>query len=100
MLERTSRRESLSGPECGRALLTPDSWRVVGQALSLSPRQLQLVQQIFDGKTLDAIARELHLGLGTVKTYSQRIYQKLDVRDQRGLALVVFSAYLKSRPRP
>ncbi len=71
-------------------------WRRVRSALRLSRRELELVRHIFDGKKLAAIAKEMKLALGTVKTYSQRIHHKLDVTDQRELALAVLEAHLEA----
>jgi DNA-binding NarL/FixJ family response regulator len=66
--------------------------------LSLSRRELELVRHIFAGRRLREIAREMSLGFGTVKSYSQRIHHKLRIRDQRELILTVFQAYLGPPP--
>ena len=78
----------------GRELLSNEDWQRVAGRLGLSPRELQLVQLIFDGKKLATIARDMSLSLGTVKTYSQRVKRKLAVSDQRELALAVMGAHL------
>ena len=83
----------------GSILLSQQDWRRIAKDLHLSARELQVVQEIFDGKKLSAIAQEMHLGIGTVKTYCQRIYHKLHVHDQRELALVVLARHLKNRLR-
>ena len=69
-------------------------WQRIGEQLGLSQRELEVVQQIIEGKKLFAIAREMNLALGTVKTYSQRVHHKLGVGDQRQLTLAVMRAYL------
>jgi DNA-binding NarL/FixJ family response regulator len=69
-------------------------WECVGGELGLSPREREVVQHIFAGQKLSAVARDLGLGLGTVKTYCQRVYQKLHVTDQRELMLAVLEAHL------
>lgn len=79
----------------GRSILSTGDWGQVRAELRLSPRELELVQHIFDGKKLVAIAADMHLALGTVKTYSQRIYAKLAVCDHRELTLAVINAYLQ-----
>lgn len=81
-------------PLDGRAILSESDWRRVGSRLCLSPRELELVQHLFEGKKLLAVAQDMRLSLGTVKTYSQRIYQKVRVGNQRELILAVFSAHL------
>jgi DNA-binding NarL/FixJ family response regulator len=82
----------------GSDLLSPDAWQLVRHAFKLSHRELEIVQLIFDGKKLAAIAQESRLALGTVKTYCQRLYRKVHVNDQRELALAVVAAYLELRP--
>ena len=72
-------------------------WPRVRSALRLSPRELELVQHVFDGKKLVAIAIEMQLAMGTVKTYGQRIHQKLGISDQRELVLAVLEAHLRPR---
>jgi DNA-binding CsgD family transcriptional regulator len=80
---------------CGPALLTDKDWQRVGVELGLSSRELQVVQHIFKGEKLLAMARELGLAVGTVKTYSQRIHRKLNVSDQQELILAVIQAHLR-----
>ena len=87
--------ESLTSDSIGKALLTPNDWQRVAIELLLSPRQLELIRHIFDGKKLVAVAQEMNLSLGTVKTYSQRIHRKLQVSDQRELTLAVIRAHLQ-----
>ncbi len=78
----------------GRALLDSIQWPCVGEHLGLSTRELELVQHIFERKKLAAIACEMGLSLGTVKTYSQRINRKLQVCDQSELILAVVGAHM------
>ena len=75
----------VSGLARGRGLLSHEEWQQTKGVLGLSSRELELVQHIFDGKKLAAIARDMKLSLGTVKTYSQRIHHKVHVSDQREL---------------
>lgn len=89
------RRSLTQPPWAGSEILSASDWQRVGGTLGLSPRELELVQHIFAGKKLQTIAQDMRLSLGTVKTYSQRIHQKLRVSDQRELTLAVFSAYLR-----
>ncbi|MCH8806747.1 MAG: response regulator transcription factor, partial [Planctomycetes bacterium] len=74
-----------NGVPTWRSLTSRIEWPRVGSALRLSRRELELVRHIFDGKKLAAIAKEMKLALGTVKTYSQRIHLKLDVSDHPAL---------------
>ncbi len=76
-------------------LLANVDWQRVRGKLGLSLRELQVVQHILAGKKLSAIVREMQLGLGTVKTYSQLVYGKRDVTDRQELTLLVVSAHLQ-----
>ncbi len=80
-----------------RLTLNPQQWQRVNAQLGLSARELQLVQHIFEGKKLFAIAQDMKLSLGTVKTYNQRIHQKLGLSDQRELVLRVVGVYEQLR---
>ena len=85
-----------AGPtDNGRALLDSVHWPRVGEYLGLSSRELELVQHILAGKKMFAIATDMGLALGTVKTYSQRIHRKLRVSDQRELTLAIVSAHFE-----
>ena len=79
----------------GQALLDSVQWPCVGEHLGLSCRELELVRHILAGKKMLAIAADMGLALGTVKTYSQRIHRKLRVSDQRELTLAIVSAHLE-----
>jgi DNA-binding NarL/FixJ family response regulator len=61
--------------------------RRAGHPSLLSHRELQVLALMRDGRTLPAIATELHVSLATVKTYAARLYTKLKVRN-RAQALV------------
>jgi DNA-binding NarL/FixJ family response regulator len=82
-------------PNNGRAILSETHWETIRQRLGLSGREMELVQHIFDGKKLLRIAQDMNLALGTVKTYNQRVHNKLRVSDQRELILTVLEDHLK-----
>ena len=48
----------------------------------LSPRELQVLALLETGETLEDIGRRLYVSRNTVKTYTARIYRKLDVSDR------------------
>jgi DNA-binding CsgD family transcriptional regulator len=80
-------------------LLTRIDWDHVGWQLGLSTRELEVVQHIMSGQKLTAVARDLGLSLGTVKTYSQRVHHKLCVTDQRELILAILDCHLTHTQR-
>jgi len=78
-------------------LLSEVEWVQLGEDLGLSAREGAVVRQILEGQKLTAIADVMGLGLGTVKTYCCRIYQKLHVSTQGALAVVVLCGYFSMR---
>ena len=54
--------------------------------LSFTPREWQVVKLTAQGLSNKEIARELSMGLGTVKTHLGSSFQKASVRNRLGLA--------------
>ncbi len=71
----------------GRDLYTADVWCCIADSLSLSTRELQITQGVFDDMPEKAIARELGISPHTVHTHLDRLYHKLQVSSR--VALVV-----------
>ena len=68
---------------------------------ALSPRELEVLTRIAQGKSKSTIAGELDVSKDTVDTYFRRIYAKLDVSD-RGAAVatgIARGALIASNPR-
>jgi len=82
-------------PPPWRMLLEGVDWSQVSDLLRLSERELQVVHRILEGKKMVQIAREMGLGVGTVKTYCGRVRAKLGVSDQRELMLTVLDVGLR-----
>ena len=67
--------------------------RPVPSALeSLSPRELQVLRLVADGKTSKEIAVLLDLGLQTVRSYRKTMMRKLSVNNVAGLTQVALAA--------
>ncbi len=82
-----------SGPDLNP--LNHLDWGVLGRELRLTEQEMKVVQHILAGQKLTRIAADMGLGLGTVKTYSQRIYRKLHVSTHCALATAVFGAWVQ-----
>jgi len=52
---------------------------------ALSAREIQVLQQVVDGKTSREIAADLGLSVRTVDSHRANIMQKLSIRDVPGL---------------
>jgi len=79
-----------------RSVLPNDAWQVIGKSLHISGRELQITQEIFDGRKEYAIACDLKISVHTVNTHLGRLYRKLGVSSRAGLVLYVLSEYLSS----
>lgn len=73
-------------PELAAGLAGHIRARATGAAPVLSERELQVLQGFAEGKSIPRIAAELFLAPSTVKTHTQRLYDKLGVSD-RGAAV-------------
>lgn len=51
----------------------------------LSPREIEVLQQVVEGKSSAQIAASLSLSVKTVETYRSRIFHKLEINDLPGL---------------
>ena len=62
---------------------------VIAEAYHLSPRESEVFQLIALGKSPASIERELCIAGGTLKSHTQRIYQKLGVHSRDELYALV-----------
>ncbi|MFB3779489.1 MAG: response regulator [Bryobacteraceae bacterium] len=75
--------------------------RAVPPALqSLSPRELQVMRMVAEGRTSKEIAELLDLGLQTVRSYRKTLMKKLGVNNVAGLTQVALAAGLTRLPAP
>jgi DNA-binding NarL/FixJ family response regulator len=82
-------------PAGGQEVLSLQQWTAIGLALRLSPRELQIVQSVFDDLKEAAIADKLGISSHTVHTHLERLYRKLSVRGRTMMAVRVFAEYLR-----
>jgi DNA-binding NarL/FixJ family response regulator len=66
----------------------------------LSPRELQVLRLVAEGKTSKEIAVVLDLGLQTVRSYRKTMMKKLNVNNVAGLTQLALSAGLTRFPSP
>ena len=77
-----SRGENVVPPDIASGLVSEIRLRKQDDTPALTPREQEILHLIAAGKTLPEIARELFLGLTTVKTHVQHLYEKLGVSDR------------------
>jgi len=67
---------------------------------SLSPRELQVMRLVAEGRTSKEIATLLDLGEHTVRSYRKTLMKKLRVNNAAGLTRVALAAGLTPSPQP
>ena len=77
-----ARGENVVPPEVGAGLVSEIRLRGQSDTPALTPREQEILHLIAAGKSLPEIAKELFLGLATVKTHVQHLYEKLGVSDR------------------
>ena len=93
------RREILPG-SAGRSLISEDHWAEIGTTLRLAPRELQVVQGVFDDHKEFAIAHDLGISPHTVHTYLERVYRKLRVGSRVELVVRIIQELLTLIEQP
>ncbi len=66
---------------------------------SLSPRELQVMRLVAEGKTSKEVASLLDLGLQTVRSYRKTLMRKLGVNNVAGLTQVALAAGATGNPK-
>jgi DNA-binding CsgD family transcriptional regulator len=85
---------SVTPDKSGLPLFPSSAWPRLGMALRLSPREMQIVQGVFEDRKEESIAYELGISPHTVNTYFQRLYTKLRVSSRPQLMVRVMAEYL------
>jgi two-component system nitrate/nitrite response regulator NarL len=77
-----SRGENVVPPDVAGGLVSEIRLRKQDNTPALTKREQEILHLIAAGKSLPEIAKELYLGLTTVKTHVQHLYEKLGVSDR------------------
>jgi len=77
-----ARGETVLPPDVATGLVSEIRLRKQHDAPALTDREQEILRMIADGKSLPTIAKELFLGVTTVKTHVQHLYEKLGVSDR------------------
>lgn len=73
-------------------VLDIEEWRPIIRSLGLSGRQGRIVELILQGMRDKQIAAELNLSIYTIRTYLNRIFDKLGVDDRFELLLRILAS--------
>jgi two-component system nitrate/nitrite response regulator NarL len=77
-----ARGDDVIPPDVAAGLASEIRLRKQDDSPTLTPREQEILHLIASGKSLPEIAKELYLGLTTVKTHVQHLYEKLGVSDR------------------
>jgi two-component system nitrate/nitrite response regulator NarL len=77
-----ARGKTVVPPELAAGLAGEIRMRAQAQGPALSERERQVLQAFARGMSVPQVAGELFLGVSTVKTHTQRLYEKLGVSDR------------------
>ncbi len=69
-------------PELAGSLAQEIRLRAQPSAPALSEREMQVLRGFARGQSIPQVAKELYIGASTVKTHTQRLYEKLGVSDR------------------
>ena len=70
-------------------LLTEGDWTLLAERLALSPREVQVIRNVFSGATDRRIAEQLEISEHTVRSHVASIHKKLGVRSRSELFINV-----------
>jgi DNA-binding NarL/FixJ family response regulator len=76
-------------------LIPAELWPQVVESLALSPQQAKLVALLLTGMRNKEIAAAMNLAEPTLKTYLNRIFRRLGVRDRIQLVVYVCSVAME-----
>ncbi len=77
----------------GRHAICMAGWQSVFENLSLSQRESEIVQALFDDQSEQEIADGLGISRHTVHTHVERLYRKVDVTSRVQLIIHVFATF-------
>jgi two-component system nitrate/nitrite response regulator NarL len=77
-----ARGENVVPPSVAAGLVTEIRTRRTVEGPILTAREHEILRLIAEGRSLPQIAKELYLGVTTVKTHVQHLYEKLGVSDR------------------
>jgi two-component system, NarL family, nitrate/nitrite response regulator NarL len=77
-----SRGETVVPPELAAGLVDQIRLRAESSAPALTDREMEVLRRFATGLSIPQVAAELYLAPSTVKTHTQRLYEKLGVSDR------------------
>jgi two-component system nitrate/nitrite response regulator NarL len=79
---KVARGETVVPPELAAGLVDQIRLRADSPAPALTDREMEVLRRFATGLSIPQVAAELYLAPSTVKTHTQRLYEKLGVSDR------------------
>jgi DNA-binding CsgD family transcriptional regulator len=76
-----------------RDIFTEKEWEVILEELSLSPRQKEVVRNLFYSLSDKQIAAKLNISVPTVRTHIGRLFSRFHLQDRSELILRIFQQF-------
>jgi DNA-binding CsgD family transcriptional regulator len=77
------------------SIFTGEEWQSLADWLGLSPRELRMVQGVFNNCKANELAGDLNLSPPTVHTHLRRLFRQLGVTGRVALVVRVLDAHLR-----
>ena len=90
------RRMSIARIRRRRSELAHSRVRAAVAKLGLSQRRAQIVEKLAAGKSTQALAKELYISAGTVRTHLHKIFTKLEISSRVELLSLVLTKVLEA----
>ena len=100
MARYTSLAQVLRAQQPGHEILDDEVWEGLGRTLRLAPREIQVIQGVFDDQKELAIAGDLGISQHTGHTYLERVYRKLAVGSRVALVVRVMAEAMEHDAPP
>ena len=71
--------------------LQSNAMPTIAQKYGLTPREADVLEGLFNGRTAPYIARDLSVSINTVRSHAKHIYAKLSVHSQQELIDLIMS---------
>jgi len=78
---------------CIKEIFADNEWDQLQKELEIPPKQADVIKCLFSGYSDKQIAKQMNLGMPTVRTHISRAFRKFDVNDREELILHIFKHF-------
>jgi len=77
----------------GKSVFSETEWERIRRSLDLSPREHEIVRDLFDGKQRQSIANSIGCSVHTVNSHFRRLFRKADVTSSVELVVLIIAEF-------